>query len=55
MTSKEESDLQLALKLRKEGLITTLGSPFEASQKQEINSLIARGVFQFEQYDPAKH
>jgi hypothetical protein len=49
MTSKEESDLQLVLKLRKEGLITTPGSPFEVSQKQEIDGLIARGVFHFEQ------
>jgi hypothetical protein len=48
MTSKEESDFQLVLKLRKEGLITTPGFLFEVSQKQEINSLIARGVFQFE-------
>jgi hypothetical protein len=43
--SKEESDLQLVLKLRKKGLITTPGFLFEVSQKQEIDSLITRGVF----------
>jgi hypothetical protein len=48
MTSKEKSDLQLVLKLYKKGLITTPGSLFEVSQKQEINSLIARGVVYFE-------
>jgi hypothetical protein len=31
------------------------GLPFEASTRQEIDGLIARGVFQFEQYNPAKH
>jgi hypothetical protein len=55
MTSKEESDLQLVLKLCKKGLITTPGSLFEVSQKQEINNLIARGIFQFEQYNPTKY
>jgi hypothetical protein len=48
MTSKEELDLQLVLKLRKEGLITTPSFLFKVSQKQEINSLITRGIFQFE-------
>jgi hypothetical protein len=48
MTSKKELDLQLVLKLRKEGLITTHGSLFEVSQKQEIDSLIIRGIFYFE-------
>ena len=40
--------------LRKEGRITTPGAPFEASDKQEIEGLIARGIFKFEIYDPAK-
>jgi hypothetical protein len=31
MTNKEESDLQLVLKLHKEGLITTPSSLFEVS------------------------
>ncbi len=55
MTSKEQADMELSLKLRKEGIITTLGAPFEASWNQEINGLIAKGVFRFEEYDPEKH
>jgi hypothetical protein len=55
MTSKEKSDLQLVLKLYKKGLIITPSFLFEVSQKQEINSLITRGIFQFEQYNPAKY
>ena len=43
MTSKEQADMELSLKLRKEGIITTLGAPFEASWNQEINGLIAKG------------
>lgn len=54
MTAKEEADLNLAKQLRLEGRITTPGAPFEASGKHEIESLIARGVFQIEQYDPTK-
>src|SRR6266436_3190516 len=44
----------LRMELRKEGRITTLGAPFQASDKQEIDSLIARGVFKFKKYDPTK-
>lgn len=31
ITKKEENDLELAIKLRHDGVITTLGAPFEAS------------------------
>ena len=55
MTSKEQADQELSLKFRKEGKITDLGAPFEASDKQEIDNLIDRGVFIFEQYDPIKY
>ena len=47
MTSKEQADMALALKLRKEGKITTPRVPFEALIKQEVNSLTRRGVFNF--------
>ena len=40
--------------LRKEGRIITLGAPFQVSDKQEIDGLIAREVFKFEKYDPTK-
>jgi hypothetical protein len=47
MSSKKELDLQLLLKLRKDSLITTPSVLFEVSRKQEIKSLITRGVFSF--------
>jgi len=52
ITKKEEADLQLSLQLRKQGIITTPGQPFKASQKQEIEALIAKDVFEFVQYNP---
>jgi hypothetical protein len=55
MTRKEQADMELSLKLRKDGVITTPGGPFEKSQQQEIDGLVARGVFEFVQYDPNKH
>jgi hypothetical protein len=55
MSSKEESDQQLALKLRQEKKITTPGEPFELSDKEEIDALISNGVFRFERYDATKH
>ena len=54
MTAKEKADFKLAKQLWKEGHIITLGAPFQASDKQEINSFIARGVFKFEKYDLIK-
>jgi hypothetical protein len=55
MTKKEEADHELALKLRNDGVITTPGAPFEASDEQEISDLVGRGVFEFEQYDKERH
>jgi hypothetical protein len=55
MTGKERADQELSLELRKQGKITTPGAPFEASDKQEIDNLIGKDVFNFEQYDPVKH
>ena len=54
MTVKEKADFKLAKQLQKEGCITTPGAPFQVSDKQEINSLITRGVFKFKKYDPTK-
>jgi hypothetical protein len=48
LASKEQSDLELALKLYQQGKIITSGLLFQVSQKQEIDSLIARGMFNFE-------
>jgi hypothetical protein len=32
----------------------TLGAPFQASNKQEIDGFIIRKVFKFKKYDPTK-
>jgi len=55
MTSKEQADAALAVKLRSEGKITTTGAPFEESTKAEIAALIGRGVFEFIPYDENAH
>jgi hypothetical protein len=55
ITKKEQDNLNLTLDLRKRGIITTLGRPFKALQKQEINALIAKEVFKFVLYDKQIH
>lgn len=55
ITKKEQDDLELAKDLRRRGEITTPGEPFEESQQQEIDGLIARGVFEFVRYNPSIH
>ena len=55
IANKEQADKELSLKLRKEGIITTLGLLFKASQKQEIKGMIRRRVFSFKSYDLVKH
>jgi hypothetical protein len=47
MTNKEQADIELSIKLKKKGTITTPGLLFEQSQTKEIKGLIARGVFEF--------
>jgi hypothetical protein len=55
LTHKEQGDLDLSLKLRREGVITTPGHPFEASMKAEVDGLQASEVFRIEQFDRDKH
>ena len=55
LTTKEHVDHDLAIQLRKEGKITAAGAPFEQSDEAEIEALIGKGVFRFEQFDQAKH
>jgi hypothetical protein len=43
------------MQLQSKDKITILGLPFEASTRQEIDGLITCGVFQFKQYNLAKH
>jgi len=54
ITAKEKADFKLAKQLQKEGYIITPRVPFQASNKQEINGLITRGVFKFKKYNPTK-
>jgi hypothetical protein len=52
---KEEDDYKLALKLRNNRVITTLGAPFKASNEQEISNLVGYKVFEFELYNKELH
>jgi hypothetical protein len=52
---KKENNYKLALKLRNNRVITTLGAPFKASDEQEISNLIGREVFKFELYNKELH
>ncbi|KAG6161205.1 hypothetical protein E4U23_006215 [Claviceps purpurea] len=42
VSAKEEHEFQLDIELRKQGIITTPGEAFEASDMAEIESLLAR-------------
>ena len=54
LSTKERTDNELALRLRREGKITTTGEPFELSDRKEIDMLMSQGVFAFEKFDPVK-
>lgn len=54
-SAKEKSDMELAIKLRKEGKITTPGKPFHQADNLEIKGLLATGLFKFEKFDLNKH
>ena len=55
MTHKEQSDFDLAIKLRAEEKIKTSGDPFEASIKEELKALQTLGVFKIVKFDPYKY
>jgi hypothetical protein len=55
LSAKKKGDLELSLKLRQDEIINNPGLPFQASDKKEINSLVTRGVFAFEQFNNLKH
>lgn len=55
LSQKEKDDLALSIKLRKDGIITTPGQPFEDSDAKEIEDLLAQGVFNMEMYSPREH
>ncbi|OHW99655.1 transposase [Colletotrichum incanum] len=52
LSAKEIANAELAQQLRKKGIITTLGEPFEQSTKAEITALIDRRVFRFIPFNP---
>lgn len=55
ITKKKENDLELAIKLRHDEVITTSGALFEASNDQEISDLVGREVFKFKRYNERLH
>lgn len=55
LTQKEEQALVTSENLRAQGIISDPGEPFEASDRKEIEGLLARGAFDFEQFDHGKH
>jgi hypothetical protein len=55
ISAKKSSDHELAIKLRKSGVITAPRLPFEKSDNIEITNLIARGIVSFVRYNAAKH
>lgn len=55
LTSKEKNDLDTAIRLRAEGRITTPGEPFVESIWQEIQSLMAEGVFKIVPWEDEHH
>ncbi|KDN60924.1 putative conserved hypothetical protein, partial [Colletotrichum sublineola] len=55
LSQKEKDHYELALKLRRDNVITTPGAPYEESDNIEINSLINEGVFSFVRYKPDTH
>ena len=55
LTAKEQTDLALSAKLRRNGTITTSGKPFEASDNKEIEGLIGSGVLDIHKFDTKLH
>lgn len=57
LTQKKRNNRRPALTLRQNARWRDhhAGNPFEASDAQEIDDLVALGVFRFERYDPHKH
>ncbi|KAI1003043.1 hypothetical protein K3495_g5165 [Podosphaera aphanis] len=47
----QEEAIRLFLELRSKGMILTPGEPFEMSTKEEIEGLLAKGVFEFLRYN----
>jgi hypothetical protein len=48
-------DHELAIKLRKNGVIIAPNLPFEKSNNIKVTDLIARDIIAFKRYNPQKH
>jgi hypothetical protein len=48
-------DHELAIKLRKNGVIIAPGLPFEKSNNIKVTDFIARDIVAFKRYNPQKH
>jgi hypothetical protein len=55
LSAKKVSNHELAIKLRKSGVIIAPSLPFEKSNNIKITDLIARDVVTFKRYNPQKH
>ncbi len=53
--TKEIANKELAIRLCKEGVVTTPGLLFKMSQKKEMDGLTAGGVFKLVEYNEVKH
>jgi hypothetical protein len=55
LSAKKVSDHELAIKLRKSGVIIAPGLFFEKSDNIKVTDFIARDVVAFKRYNPQKH
>jgi hypothetical protein len=55
LSAKKVSDHELAIKLRKSGVIIAPDLPFEKSNNIKVTDLIARDIIAFKRYNPQKH
>jgi hypothetical protein len=53
--AKKVSDHELAIKLRKSGVIIAPGLPFEEFNNIKVTDFIARNIVAFKRYNPQKH
>jgi hypothetical protein len=55
LSAKKVFDYELAIKLRKSGVIIAPGLPFEESNNIKVIDLIARDIIAFKRYNSQKH
>ena len=55
LTQKERENYDLAVRLREDGVITSAGPPFQESDREEIDQIVARGIVEFTRYSPTEH